>query len=1143
MTGIGRRWLACILGISYFTMHPSLLLSLPQMEGTAAGSVSCHQPDQNTLIVEASDKSIINYKSFNIQATERVQFIQPSPSSTVLNRVVGKDLSSIFGRMDSNGKVLLVNPQGVVFGPHASVSVGSLIVSTLNIADQDFLNDNYTFVLESGSANSSIVNQGQISVCAEGALVLLAPEIKNTGIITARTGKVVLASAEKVTLDFVGDQLMSFALDGDLAESFIQQAGTIEALQGDIHIKAKVAGEVIRRTVNMDGFEPGEQMVEENGVISIVSGSRNCAQSITLEAPVVNLESTEVVATEDLLVKAEDRVRLRDAKGAPLKTIAYRDFFLESDAIDILAFYDDQTQMASGRHFTFASENEISADGHFFSGGDLSFIKPSGGNADFRSLFDPVISATGSVTFGAYSGVSLLVQSTGRITPTGAITITSKDTAITAGTQAVALNTESSLILNAGLAVLDASYVGNVFAVPPNQTQGGATFTNTGTFPGTDITFTGGTITLNAFPASPGGVVSMSAPGGITFGAATTISAASGTVTFANDVNGDIPGRTLSINAGSINFQTNVGEAQPLSTLSLTTVTGNIQLNSVSGNTVLGGATTLSAANGSITFNGTVDADVPGRTFNATSLNAVTFQKDVGKTVPLSTMTIATGSGNIQLNALSGNTMAGGAINFSSESGNILIGAAGVNSASINCNQVAQTMTMQTSGSGAIIFAGPIGNIAPFSTTALTTGAGNIQLNASSGNTTAGGAISFISSSGNILIGAAGVNSASINCNQVAQTMTMQTSGSGAIIFAGPIGNIAPFSTTALTTGAGNIQLNASSGNTTAGGAISFSSSSGNILIGTVGGNAASINSNLTAVAMTMVTSGSGNIVFAGPVGNVTPFGTTSITTASGNISLNASSGNTIFGGTTSLLSRSGNISLGTVGTNAASVNSSEVQEPLTVETSGGGTITFAGPLGTLSLFSSLFFSTGTGAIAFDGAMLLGGPTVLNTEGGSVSFASTLDGSTITTSNSTYQLMNLTINVPSGTNGITFSGPVGQTGPLNVVTLATDGGPVTFSDFFCFSSPAITSTITTSTGEALGGAVSFGVPGVKMGGALSIVTEGGAVTFNGPVNGDVGGRALSVNSGAGNIRICLQPWKFTAPRQSESDDDLWDDGF
>ena len=191
-------------------------------------------------------------------------------------------------------------------------------------------------------------------------------------------------------------------------------------------------------------------------------------------------------------------------------------------------------------------------------------------------------------------------------------------------------------------------------------------------------------------------------------------------------------------------------------------------------------------------------------------------------------------------------------------------------------------------------------------------------------------------------------------------------------------------------------------------------------------------------------------LTFQEDLGKTMPFGTLNLTTGSGNIALNALSGNTILGGTTTFNSGSGSIFIGTAGTNAASINSNQIQQSLTIQTSGAGAITFAGPVGTTSPFSELFLSTGTGAIAFDGATLLGGPAILGTQGGAVSFASTLDASTITTSAGTNQLMNLTIDVPSGTNGITFTGAVGKTGPLNVVTLSTDGSGITFSDFFCF---------------------------------------------------------------------------------------------
>lgn len=125
----------------------------PQGESVAAGSATFDRSTPDTLTVNtASNNTIINYNSFSIGANETTRINQPSASSTVLNRVIGVDPSSIEGTLISNGKLFLVNPNGIIFGAGSKVNAPAIVASTLDIANEDFLKGDYKFFKNGGSA-------------------------------------------------------------------------------------------------------------------------------------------------------------------------------------------------------------------------------------------------------------------------------------------------------------------------------------------------------------------------------------------------------------------------------------------------------------------------------------------------------------------------------------------------------------------------------------------------------------------------------------------------------------------------------------------------------------------------------------------------------------------------------------------------------------------------------------------------------------------------------------------------------------------------------------------------------------------------------------------------------------------------------
>ena len=259
-------------GWSALATVPGLALAGPAGESVVAGNVSVARPDLNsTQINQTSQNAIVNWNTFSIDGNEYVLIQQPNSSSTILNRVIGSQQSRILGQLQANGRVFLVNPQGVYVGPGASIDVGALTLSALDIKDDDFLNGNYVF---SGQpANGSVENAGTITAADGGYVVLAGDYVNNTGVITATLGTVVLAAGEQVTLDIDNDGLVGFAVDeATVAElAGVENAGDIIADGGRVVMTASVANDLVATAVNNEGLVRAHRIEEQGGEIFLAA--------------------------------------------------------------------------------------------------------------------------------------------------------------------------------------------------------------------------------------------------------------------------------------------------------------------------------------------------------------------------------------------------------------------------------------------------------------------------------------------------------------------------------------------------------------------------------------------------------------------------------------------------------------------------------------------------------------------------------------------------------------------------------------------------------------------------------------------------------------------------------------------------------
>ncbi len=251
---------------------------------------------KTTTIDQTSDRLIVEWDSFDVATDEIVQFNQPSADAIALNRVLSGAASMIEGQILADGRVFLVNANGVVFTSTATVDLSGILATSNDIDNADFMAGSFDFN-QPGDAAAAIINRGTISAADAGMIAFVAPNVENAGLLRANVGQIALASGEAFTLDFFGDELITFAASasaGDKTGS-IDVTGDIEASGGAILLTATAARDFVNTVINVESHLVAESASMDGGKI-ILSGTDNSEISIAgdLNAAGVNGGEIEV---------------------------------------------------------------------------------------------------------------------------------------------------------------------------------------------------------------------------------------------------------------------------------------------------------------------------------------------------------------------------------------------------------------------------------------------------------------------------------------------------------------------------------------------------------------------------------------------------------------------------------------------------------------------------------------------------------------------------------------------------------------------------------------------------------------------------------------------------------------------------------
>jgi len=230
----------------------------PQGPQVVSGRVDIANPNPRTLEITNSPAAIINWQAFDIAPGETTRFVQESAASAVLNRVVEPNASAILGRLESNGRVFLVNPTGILIGRDAVVDTHGLVLSTLGIEDSDFLAGRLDFAAEPGAGQ--ITNHGYVKSAPGGEVVFVAPRILNapqegnehSALIESPDGELILAAGYEISITSLDDPNISFEVQAPENEvvnlgRLIAEGGTARVLAGTIRHSGEINADSVGR--------------------------------------------------------------------------------------------------------------------------------------------------------------------------------------------------------------------------------------------------------------------------------------------------------------------------------------------------------------------------------------------------------------------------------------------------------------------------------------------------------------------------------------------------------------------------------------------------------------------------------------------------------------------------------------------------------------------------------------------------------------------------------------------------------------------------------------------------------------------------------------------------------------------------------
>ncbi|WP_341236735.1 filamentous hemagglutinin N-terminal domain-containing protein [uncultured Limnobacter sp.] len=301
------------LAAAVLLIYATGIQSAPVFQNSLGSNVTVSNPDaQTTVVVQEGSRAVANWRDFSIEANETVQFLQDNANAVILNRVTGEDTSRILGNLQANGRVFLINPNGIVFGANSQVSVNGLVASTLSLKPGMQSNSDEVGLEINGTAGS-IINNGHISA---KDILLIAPTIENNGTLASNVANssVQLLAASEVTVNTADGNLVFQVMAGH-ENALIEQLGTVMAEGGRIVFLASASAGGAPSVINVSNLNQATQISVQGDSVRLSGDINSTLSNATVEVIARNIAQLNAVSMGGEVVLNADSVNLQNAQN------------------------------------------------------------------------------------------------------------------------------------------------------------------------------------------------------------------------------------------------------------------------------------------------------------------------------------------------------------------------------------------------------------------------------------------------------------------------------------------------------------------------------------------------------------------------------------------------------------------------------------------------------------------------------------------------------------------------------------------------------------------------------------------------------------------------------------------------------------